>query len=73
MLYGSGYRIDELKTAQEEDAQRDEAEKGVESKNLLEKEKGSVSPVLASVLPGEQEWERQKSVVHSKAPDQVRF
>ena len=64
LLYGSGYEIAESKTAQEEDAQNDEAEKAVELKNLLD---------FASILPGEWEWKRQKSVVDSKAPDQVRF
>ena len=65
MLYGYGYRIDGSESDQKENTQREEPDGGEgEGGILLEEQKG---------MHGEAEWIRQKNVIDSPYPDQVRF
>ena len=70
MLYGFGYRIDESKSVQEKNTPKEEPDgrEGVEEGEKLNTNTGNKER-----LPGKEEWIRQKNVIDSPYPDQVKF
>ena len=81
MLYGFGYRIDGSKSDQTKNTPREEPDggEGSEEGGILllsadEREgKVNINTGNIKVAPGEEEWIRQKNVIDSPYPDQVRF
>ena len=81
MLYGFGYRIDGSKSDQNKKSPREELDGGesAEERGILllsteeQKGMGDTNQGSTKILPGEQEKIRQKNVIDTPYPDQVRF
>ena len=80
MLYGFGYRIDGSESDEKKNTPKDDpdgGERAIELSVLLsgdgQKEKVNTNTGNPEILPGEEEWIRQKNVIDSPYPDQVRF
>ena len=81
MLYGFGYRIDGSKSDQNKNSPKEEPDGGESAEErgtlLLSTEEqkglGNTNQGSMKTLPGEQEKIRQKNVIDTPYPDQVRF